>query len=65
MAKKEKFECDDCGCYYWVEDRDDFDCPNCEEIEAETTCGFCGNEIEEGKRYCSYECSKADNTEGV
>ena len=28
---KEKFECDDCGCYYWVEDRDDFDCPNCEE----------------------------------
>ena len=27
----EKFECEDCGIYYWVEDRDDFDCPNCED----------------------------------
>ena len=26
----EKFECPDCGCYFMVEDRDDFDCPNCE-----------------------------------
>jgi len=25
----EKFECGDCGCYFWVEDRNDFDCPNC------------------------------------
>ena len=28
---KEKFECYDCGVYYWVIDRDNFDCPNCEE----------------------------------
>lgn len=28
---KEKFECFDCGCYYWVNDRDDFQCPNCEQ----------------------------------
>lgn len=26
---KEKYECHLCGVYYWVEDRDDFDCPNC------------------------------------
>ena len=26
----EKFECDCCGVYFWVEDRDDFECPNCE-----------------------------------
>ena len=26
----EKFECGDCGCYFWVENRNDFDCPNCE-----------------------------------
>lgn len=25
----EKFECDTCGVYYWVEDRSDFECPNC------------------------------------
>ena len=25
----EKFECAVCGCYYWVEDRSDFECPNC------------------------------------
>jgi len=25
----EKFECEDCGCFFMVKDRDDFDCPNC------------------------------------
>jgi len=25
----EKFECEDCGCYFMVKDRDGFDCPNC------------------------------------
>ena len=28
-------------------------------------CGFCGEPLEEDSRYCSKECSKADNTEGV
>lgn len=28
----EKFECGVCGCYFWVEDRNDFNCPNCEEM---------------------------------
>lgn len=28
----EKFECADCGCYYWVKDRDLFECPNCEKV---------------------------------
>lgn len=26
---KEKFECSECGCFYWVKDRNDFECPNC------------------------------------
>ena len=30
MKEQEKFECADCGCFYWVEDRSNFDCPNCE-----------------------------------
>jgi rubrerythrin len=29
----EKFECMDCGCYFYVENRNDFDCPNCEYLE--------------------------------
>jgi len=28
-------------------------------------CGFCGDNLEENSRYCSFECAKADNTEGV
>ena len=31
----EKFECPNCGCYFMVEDRDYFVCPNCERIQAE------------------------------
>ena len=29
MKNKVKFECGDCGCYFWVEDRNNFNCPNC------------------------------------
>ena len=29
----EKFECGDCGCFYWVVDRNNFDCPNCEQTD--------------------------------
>lgn len=32
---KEKFECGDCGVYYWVEDRNNFNCPNCEDKRGE------------------------------
>jgi len=28
----EKFECSDCGCNYWVDDRNNFDCLNCEQL---------------------------------
>ena len=27
----EKYECADCGVYYWVIDRNNFECPNCED----------------------------------
>lgn len=29
----EKFECADCGCSYRVPDRNDFECPNCHDVE--------------------------------
>lgn len=29
MRIKEKFECYGCSCYFWVDDRNEFDCPNC------------------------------------
>lgn len=29
IKEVEKYECHNCGVYYWVIDRDDFDCPNC------------------------------------
>lgn len=32
---KEKFECGDCGCYFWVENRNKFKCPNCKEMKEE------------------------------
>jgi hypothetical protein len=28
-------------------------------------CGFCGENLEEDSIYCSFECARADNTEGV
>jgi len=31
MEEQEKFECADCGCFYWVKDRNNFECPNCEQ----------------------------------
>tara|TARA_R110000824_G_scaffold201976_1_gene386160 strand:+ start:186 stop:380 length:195 start_codon:yes stop_codon:yes gene_type:complete len=37
QEEKEKFECDECGCYYYTDDRDDFDCPNCEDMDAYNT----------------------------
>src|SRR3990167_7917614 len=33
QKQQEKFECMECGCYFWVEDRDGFECPNCKQIE--------------------------------
>jgi hypothetical protein len=45
-------------------------CDECDEYFEETQdkiykCGFCGYEIENTSLYCSKECFKADNTEGV
>lgn len=36
---KVKFECGDCGCYYWVNDRNNFVCPNCEDKKVCLGCG--------------------------
>ena len=35
MTTKVKFECMDCGCYFYVKDRNNFDCPNCQYLENE------------------------------
>lgn len=32
---REKFECSECGCYFWVIDRNEFECPNCESKKKE------------------------------
>ncbi len=37
----------------------------CEKCHFDYVCGFCGNELDDDIRYCSKECSVADNTEGV
>lgn len=31
MNKLVKYECLDCGCYFWVENRNNFECPNCKD----------------------------------
>ena len=33
--EQEKFECASCGCFYWVKDRNTFECPNCEDSKEE------------------------------
>lgn len=66
MEENSQFICESCGEFvdeYWYCEVRDIDV--CEDCKSDTECRFCGNEIEEGARYCSYECSKADNTEGV
>jgi len=53
MKDKEKFECADCGCFYWVEDRSNFECPNCYEDKKELTeNGYCY------KNYKAFESKK-------
>lgn len=45
---KVKFECDKCGCYFYVEDRNKFECPNClnkELFYAHINCKKCGKKI--------------------
>ena len=47
---------------YWCSECDDW----FEEPEAERfNCGACGEDLDDDIRYCSRECSVADNTEGV
>ena len=43
MENQEKFECADCGCVYWVDDRDSFECPNCESAGQRLRLMPCGN----------------------
>tara|TARA_R110001583_G_scaffold25829_3_gene93477 strand:+ start:416 stop:622 length:207 start_codon:yes stop_codon:yes gene_type:complete len=68
MTKKE-LECQQCGETYldykikhWY---DEEMCEVCNEEYSVNSCGFCGEELDEDGYYCSSECSKADNTEGV
>mgnify|MGYP003681825072 CR=1 FL=1 len=63
----------DCGlCYRCKEhaEAEGYICDECEEWFEEPkderfNCGACGDELEEDIRYCSRECSVADNTERV
>tara|TARA_R110002051_G_C8676919_1_gene491220 strand:- start:698 stop:976 length:279 start_codon:yes stop_codon:yes gene_type:complete len=52
-AESEGYRCDECDD--WFENPED----------ERYNCGFCGDQLEEDIRYCSRECSVADNTEGV
>ena len=40
-------------------------CEPCNQEYSVNSCGFCGEELEDEGYYCSKECAKADNTEGV
>ena len=65
----------ECGiCYRCKEhtEPEGYICDECEEwcddidlVEKVYNCGFCGNELEGDIRYCSKECSRADNNERV
>jgi len=67
--KKTELECEQCGDPYkeyklkhwYVEEM----CEVCNEEHSKNSCGFCGEDLEEDGYYCSYHCSKSDNTEGV
>ena len=52
-AEPEGYICDECEDYFEQPDGEKY------------FCGFCGDELEDDIRYCSRECSVADNTEGV
>ncbi len=67
--KTKQFFCEQCGEEYedsgdkhWY---DDEMCESCNEEYSLNSCGFCGEELEDEGYYCSRECAKADNTEGV
>tara|TARA_R110000824_G_C14843478_1_gene639245 strand:- start:212 stop:490 length:279 start_codon:yes stop_codon:yes gene_type:complete len=52
-AESEGYICEECDDWF-------------EEPEAERfNCGACGDDLDDDIRYCSKECSVADNTEGV
>jgi len=64
MKDIEKFECGDCGCFYWVKDRDEFECPNCEQLSMETDiCIMCENDfvIGETGNELGFCCSCSSN----
>tara|TARA_B110000046_G_scaffold4630_1_gene5006 strand:- start:173 stop:451 length:279 start_codon:yes stop_codon:yes gene_type:complete len=52
-AEPEGYICDECEDYFGQPEAERFN------------CGACGEDLDEDTRYCSRECSVADNTEGV
>lgn len=44
-SKGEKFECFKCGCYFWVKDRNNFECPNCKQNKKDNDIELSNNKI--------------------
>ena len=53
--QQEKFECMGCGCYFWVEDRDGFECPNCKQIELDNQENK-PKATKPSQKFCSDKC---------
>jgi hypothetical protein len=69
MVESKKLECSQCEETYidykmehWY---DEEMCEVCNEGHSKNSCGFCGEDLDHKGYYCSKDCAKADNTEGI
>ena len=65
MAKKTKLHSK--NPKYWNKTQDDTPIIKevCNEEHSKNSCGFCGEDLDHKGYYCSKDCAKADNTEGI
>jgi len=64
MADADYFVKEECISYNQTVTQEEYIFQSDYEIDEYFRCGYCGEEMSEG-RYCSKDCSDADNTEGV